>query len=142
MKIIIMIITAIIILTGCSKQDTITINKTRIIVEVVQTDIAKYRGLMFRESLGENSGMLFVYSNDRIRGIWMKNMNFPLDLVYINSKNIITDIIPNVPSCTEEPCKIYNSENPVRYVLEVNAGFAQRNNIITGQMVKGLDKYK
>ena len=84
---------------------------------------------MFRESLPENSGMLFIFPDSSPRSFWMKNTLIPLDMIWIDESKKIVGITENVQPCKADPCPSYPSGKPVKYVLEVNAGFAERKGI-------------
>jgi hypothetical protein len=93
------------------------------------------KGLMYREKLDENAGMLFIFSNESKRTFWMKNTLISLDLIYISKDKKIVEIKEGLEPCRENDCPTYASENKVQYVLEVNAGFVQKNNIQIGEEV-------
>lgn len=97
-------------------------------VEVVNTreDLAK--GLMFRESLEENMGMLFIFDSEDYHPFWMKNMNFPIDIIWLSSDFKVVHIEQNVQPCKTD-CQVYTPAKPARYVLEINTGFTERNGI-------------
>jgi len=86
---------------------------------------------MNRPSLGENEGMLFVFPDSQKRSFWMKNTQIPLDMLFISENYEITDMTTMQP-CTADPCPVYTSKAPARFVLEVNAGYAERYNITLG----------
>jgi hypothetical protein len=104
-------------------------------VELAKTPKEKVRGLMYRESLGENEGMLFMYEKEGYRAFWMRNMNFPLDIIWLDSDRIIIYIHENIPPCTSEHCPLYSPSDgkKAQYILEVNAHFSRRNNLSIGQ---------
>ncbi len=104
-------------------------------VEVVKEPLEITTGLMFREELEVNKGMLFSYGYDDRHSIWMKNMNFPIDIIWIDSNNKIVDIKKAVEPCNKEPCTVYRPIEKARYVLEVSADLAENNNIVPGQIV-------
>ena len=91
-------------------------------------------GLMFRESLPENSGMLFIFPDSSPRSFWMKNTLIPLDIIFIDENFEIIDIKHAVP-CRAEPCALYKSAKPAKYVLEVNEGFAEKNSVGVGDKI-------
>lgn len=96
------------------------------------------RGLMFKKSLEWNNGMLFVFEDERTRSFWMKNTLIPLDIIFIDSNLTIVDIKENAQPCIENdngPCQTYVSDHPAKFVLEVNAGFVQRNDVGVGDHV-------
>ena len=93
------------------------------------------KGLMYREKLEENSGMLFVFTNEARRTFWMKNTYIPLDLIFISKDKKITEIKENFEACRKGDCPTYTSNIEAQYVLEVNAGFIQKNQIQIGEQV-------
>jgi len=104
-------------------------------VEIADELQEQIKGLMFRQNLDWNNGMLFVYESENRRSFWMKNTFIPLDMIFINNEFRIVDIKENTKPCLEMPCPTYPSKEPAKYVLEVNAGFAQKNNIKIGDLV-------
>jgi len=120
------------VLSGCSADNVIIYSKDTDIsinVEIVDTNAERARGLMFRESLCGNCGMLFAFDDLDYRSFWMKNTLMPLDIIFIDDHFSIMDIQYAAP-CTTEICDIYS--NKARYVLEVNGGFTKENNINVG----------
>jgi len=105
-------------------------------VELARTDFEKRRGLMFRKSLGERKGMLFVYDRPSILSFWMKNTLIPLDILFIGSDLKIKTISENAPPCPPgTACPSYFSTEPVQYVLELNGGTTARQKIGLGDVV-------
>ena len=136
MRCILMLI-LLIFLYGCSSNFVEIDNGDEIIkikVEIAADDEERANGLMFREKLGKNKGMLFVYSNSEVRTFWMKNTLIPLDIIFISSELEIINIEEALP-CLEDPCKVYSSKEEVKYVLEVNKGFTKWKNINVGDKV-------
>ncbi|MBD3303903.1 DUF192 domain-containing protein [Candidatus Woesearchaeota archaeon] len=122
-------------LIACTSRPCVEIGDTKVSVEVPETPAEMARGLMHREHLGENDGMLFVFDEERKHGFWMKNTLIPLDMVFINSENTIVDILTAEP-CEKEPCKNYIPKAEAKYVLEINSGFSEKHNIQIGEEVK------
>lgn len=104
-------------------------------VELAETPEEIGYGLMNRESLGEDSGMLFVFDDEDYRSFWMKNMIIPLDMIFISADGAIVDIKESFGPCVTGSCASYRSKEKAMYVLEVNAGFAGKNNINEGDTV-------
>lgn len=104
----------------------------RVFVEVPDDGEEHMRGLMFRQHLPWNAGMLFAFNSEEPRAFWMKNTLIPLDMIFVGGNSEIVDIIENVPPCEQDPCPVYPSEEPAQYVLEVNAGFVQHNAVQVG----------
>jgi len=98
-------------------------------VEIADEPHELDQGLMFRENLEWDRGMFFVFDDERTLSFWMKNTLIPLDMLFIDADFRIIDIKENVPPCREDPCPSYPSKKPAKYVLEVNAGFAMKNDI-------------
>jgi uncharacterized membrane protein (UPF0127 family) len=92
-------------------------------VEVVSKQDNMQRGLMNRTSLGQNKGMLFVFTHDDKYSFWMKNMKFNLDILWINLEGRIVYIGQNIPACTSGPCLVYTPVQKARFVLELNSGY-------------------
>jgi uncharacterized protein len=124
---------AALILIPASKDKataTLKIGDAAISVERAITSEQHERGLSYRASLGADQGMLFVYQEDVTPGFWMKGMNFPLDLVWLDQNLVIVDFDKNI-SPTTYPAAFYPSA-PIRYVLEVNAGFVDKHGLKVG----------
>ena len=90
---------------------------------------------MFRERLAPHEGMFFIFERDTRHGIWMKNMKFPIDILWIDRNKIIVGIKKNAPACGA-PCPTYSAYHSAQYVLEVNAGFVDTNQIKVGDPVE------
>ncbi len=110
------------------------INGKVINLELATTPLERQKGLMFRTNLEEDSGMLFIFPDEQIRYFWMKNTLIPLDMIFIDSDNKIIDIQTAEP-CMEDPCKNYISKFPAKYVLELNMGYTERNDIYIGDKI-------
>lgn len=82
-------------------------------------------GLMFREDIPWEYGMLFIFPTDEYGGFWMKNTYISLDIAFIDSNKTIFNIQRMFP-CTDKDCPVYYSPKPYRYALEVKAGFFER----------------
>jgi hypothetical protein len=91
------------------------------------------RGLMFRDSICDRCGMLFVFPEEKELSFWMLNVNFPLDLIFMDSSGKIVKIYENTTPNNAD--KKYVSESPAQFVLEVKAGFVLANNLQEGQVV-------
>ena len=101
-------------------------------VELALTRDEQSRGLMWRESMAEDRGMLFVFGDSRPRSFWMKNTPLPLDIVYIDEGRIVSIAQSTTPYSTRS----IPSGAPARYVLEVNGGFCKRHGIAPGARVE------
>ena len=93
-------------------------------LEVAQTPEQQALGLMFRESLADNRGMLFPFEFERTARFWMKNVPISLDIIFLNGDRVV-GIAVNVPGCKAEPCPVYGPEALVDQVLELRGGRAE-----------------
>ncbi|MCX6759389.1 MAG: DUF192 domain-containing protein [Candidatus Nealsonbacteria bacterium] len=91
-------------------------------IEVAQTSEEKKQGLMFREYLPENKGMLFEFNQEGIHSIWMKNTLILLDIIWLDKNLEVVFMKENALPCKSDPCPVYSNLIPAQYVLEVNAG--------------------
>jgi uncharacterized membrane protein (UPF0127 family) len=107
--------------------------KIYIKAEIADTDETRSRGLMFRERMDADRGMLFVFEKSRTRSFWMKNTCIPLDIAYINENGIINEIYTMKPL---DYSITYNSIKPAMFALEVNAGWFKKNNISAGSKIE------
>ena len=123
------------ILQSKTTTKKVTIGRTTIEAEVADTWPKKIKGLMFRDSLDEKTGMLFLFDNDDYHGIWMMNMSFPIDIIWIDSEHKIVDIAKDAQPCRIS-CTTYTPKEKARYVLEVNTGFTDKYSIKIGDNVK------
>ena len=111
------------------------IHDSEFVAEVAETEHQKMMGLMFRKTIPDDYGMLFVYGNDDFRAMWMKNTLISLDFVFLNESKEVVEIIKNVPPCRMDPCKTYISKEKARYVLELNAGIANKLKLKIGDQL-------
>ncbi len=104
-------------------------------VEVVQTINERQKGLMFRENLDNNSGMLFIFPESNKHGFWMKNTLIPLDIIWIDQNKTVVYIKENIIPCKVDykDCPIYYPQKEALYVLEVNFGKVKENNLSVGE---------
>jgi len=110
----------------------ICFNQSCVLVEIPNGREEMSRGLMYRESLATDNGMLFVFEKEGIHPFWMKNMKFPIDLIWMDSGGRVVHIECNVPPCRKEPCIVYQPEEKAMYVLEVVGNYTLSENIRKG----------
>ena len=101
-------------------------------VEVARTEKEKERGLMFRERMGKDEGMLFVYEREERLSFWMKNTRLPLSIAFIDKGGRIVDIQDMEPFSLET----HTSAHPATYALEMNRGWFAGEGIKVGDFVK------
>jgi len=111
--------------------------EVKVDIEIVDTEEERTQGLMYREDLGAFSGMLFVLKEEANNSFWMKNTKIPLDLIFLNKKKVIIDIIQNAQPCIKgHICPSLRPQFEYMYCLEVNSGFVDRNRIEVGGSVE------
>src|SRR5688572_2372443 len=104
----------------------------KVAVTVAANDATREKGLSGKEGLGPDEGMLFLFDRPNTYGFWMKDMKFPIDIIWINDGTVVditTDATPPVPG---EELAVYYPRVPVDKVLEVQAGFARTHGLRTG----------
>ena len=108
-------------------------NKTiKVNVEIADTPGTREQGLMYRDSLPEDSGMLFFMPEEKEQIFWMKDTRIPLDIIFIFSDWKIAGIAENTKTYSTDPITI---NKPSKYVLEVNAGFCKKYGIQSGDKI-------
>ena len=112
--------------TSADGQASVTLT-----VEIANRSDQHRRGLMFRQSMDELAGMLFVFQGDRTGGFWMRNTLIPLDIAYLGADGTVLEIVHGVPLSLEN----LTSSQPYRYTLEVNGGWFERQGFGVGDRV-------
>ena len=105
----------------------------RVPVELARTREELSRGLMWRDDLPRDAGMLFVFDHDAERAFWMKNTPLSLDIVFIDRAGKVLNVAENTTPFSTAPIR---SAGAARYVLEVHTGFARRHGIRVGDAVR------
>jgi len=96
-----------------------------IYAELAVTDQERQQGLMFREGINPDQGMLFVFEREGIHSFWMKNMKFSIDIIWLDRDKRIVHIEKKVPPCLSEECPSYSPPVFSKYVLEIKEGYAE-----------------
>lgn len=133
----VLIVAAIIIMMQSSLGgDKVCIKRNCFHVEIAGIPLKRSIGLSTHEILPLNSGMLFVFPDEHIPGFWMKDMNFSLDIIWINSDFEIVGIEKNLQPCVnEENCKIFYPPEKIEYVLEINSGLSDKYGFEKGEKI-------
>jgi uncharacterized membrane protein (UPF0127 family) len=97
--------------------------------ELAVSDEERAQGLMFREKLNEDQAMLFLFEVEEVHSFWMKNMRFAIDILWLDSQKKIVHLESRVPPCAKDPCPTYVPASPASFVLEVQAGFAEKHGL-------------
>lgn len=122
---------------GKLETKILKVNGVEFSVEIADTTLSRMQGLSGRDGLAENEGMFFVFDSPANQGFWMKDMKFPIDIIWIKGDKI-AGFFENAqpePGKTVFGLKIYNSSEPVDQVLEVNAGTVTKYGFKVGQAV-------
>ncbi len=113
-----------------TKEGELTINKqkidtliTQLDIEFAQTEYETQTGLMYRKGMEDHQGMLFIFDEERVHSFYMKNTEFPLDIIFIKADSTIASFQENAQPFNEAGL---SSQVPIQYVLEVNAGLAEK----------------
>jgi len=105
----------------------------RFAVEIADDGAERARGLMYRDTLTDGHGMLFIHDDEEPQAYWMKNTRIPLDILYFDNARKLVAQQRDVPPCSlGDACPTYASNAPARYVLELNAGQAARMKLADG----------
>jgi hypothetical protein len=127
---------ALVMLTGglllfvWQKSSTVQLGGQTFAVRVADTPEKRQQGLSGTEPLGSNQGMLFVFETEDYHGIWMKDMNYPIDIIWLGMDKTVVSVSRNVSPGTYP--ETFRPSEPARYVLELPAGAAQEHAITTG----------
>lgn len=108
----------------------LAIGSVQIDVAVADSFEERVKGLSGLPELGKNRGLIFAYSHKDTHGIWMKDMHFPIDIIWLDEELRVVDIEKDVSPDTYP--ETFRPETPARYVLEVNAGFAEKHDVNIG----------
>jgi len=116
------------------QKKKIQIKNLKITVEVAQSESEHARGLMFRSKLEKNTGMLFIFEDERPRSFWMKNTFIPLTIAYFDKDKKLIETLDMEPVKSEmdQAPRVYPSSLPAQYALEMPRGWFKKNNIKVG----------
>ena|SRR5208282_1642088 len=123
------------LLTACSHGPCVDIvaptgqQRAEVAVEIADSTAKRETGLMYRDHLGEGSGMIFLFPAPNRLDFWMKNTEIPLDMIFADANGRIVGIVANAEPYTETPRGV---DADSEYVLEVNGGFAARHHVAPG----------
>lgn len=124
-------------IAGCAPTRWVEIAGHRYSIEVADDEAERARGLMFRDQMAEDHGMLFIHEYEEPISYWMKNTHIPLDILYFDHALKLVGQQRNVPPCSAgNACPAYPSHAAALYVLELNAGQADRLGLKLGEVLK------
>ncbi len=107
----------------------LTIRGKKLNAMVSKTYWERVIGLMHRGGMGTNECMLFVLPYSHRHGIWMRNMKFPIDVIWLDDRKRIVHIERSLPPCMSFNCKVYSPDKDSRYIVELQSGYTKRNRI-------------
>jgi uncharacterized membrane protein (UPF0127 family) len=121
--------------TACAaKNSYVELKGQRFSVELAETREKQALGLMFRDSMPLDHGMLFTFPNEALRSFWMKNTLIPLDIIYFSEELELVSVA-NAKPCRVQQCPAYPSTGPAKYVLELNSGLASELGLEAGDVM-------
>ncbi len=100
------------------------------------TNDEQLQGLRFTPNLAPNECMIYIFNQPDRYPFWAKDMNYPMDIIFISADNMVTDLVENIQPCKQSDCPTYTSARPIRYAIEVNAGYVDTFDISIGDPVK------
>ena len=119
------------------RHANVTVNGVVLVADISASNEQRTKGLSVKDALAENEAMLFVFGNEGEHTFWMKNMKFPIDIIWINGNKTVVHIEHNLPPCSFEVlCPTYKPDEDSLYVLETVGGFAERHDIAQGTRVE------
>jgi uncharacterized protein len=130
-------IIALVSCTACSPAEPeVELKGERFTVELATTPKEQTLGLMFRDSMAEDHGMLFIFPGSATRSFWMKNTRIALDIFYFDENLKLVSVAEDTPPCRVAQCPGYPSAGPAKYVLELNAGKAAELEVKPGDELR------
>lgn len=125
------LVLSILFVSSIHGSDPINLDSFLNKIEIADSSKERRRGLMYRNALPQNHGMLFIWDSEKIQCMWMKNTYIPLSVAYADAKGKIINISDMKPLSRVSIC----SDEPAIYALEVNQGFFERSNINSGDIL-------
>jgi uncharacterized membrane protein (UPF0127 family) len=114
-------------------RGTIKVDDLPLEVQIADTEPRRVRGLMFQDQLPYDQGMIFLFDEPGLYSLWMLNMQFPLDMIWFDENGKVVHIEQDVPPCKAAleiaTCQTVTPDNSALYILEVTAGFVEKNNV-------------
>jgi hypothetical protein len=113
-------------------------NGSKMLADTMLQQLDLTRGMMFRDSLAQDRGMLFVYGKEQKTPFWMYQVKIPLDIIWMDKGRHIVEIVPKAAPCTTKKsseCPLYGGGADALYILELNAGSAAKLNLRIGDVL-------
>jgi uncharacterized membrane protein (UPF0127 family) len=122
--------------SSASTQRIVLPDNYAVTVEVASDDETRQQGLMYRDQLAENRGMIFLFTQAGEYPFWMKNTLIPLDMIWMDSQHRIVHIAHDVQPCKSDPCPNYPPHAQASSVLELAAGVAAKHHLADGNVLR------
>lgn len=129
-------IVSIVASTNINLVDVCVQDKACFQARIVDHPITRAKGLSNETFLPENEGMLFIFPMESRPSFWAKNMQYPIDIIFINEDDIINYMVKNLPPCSADACPKYQPSQPVSKVLEINGGQSKKWGIHVGDSIQ------
>jgi uncharacterized membrane protein (UPF0127 family) len=136
-------------LTGCGRDAESEIREfntravvlpdgTKISAEVMTKEVDMRRGMMFRETFPEGTGMLFIHGSPGQYPYWMYQVKLPLDIIWMDARGRIVEIAENAQPCTTpaSQCRNYGGNQTAQVVLELPGGYSRRHGVVVGDVIR------
>ena len=118
------------------QKTTIPINGFNVSMAIASTDEQRIRGLSGLEKMNENEGMIFLFDEPSKQGFWMNKMNFPIDIIWLDSNNKVVHIEKKLEPCKIFlACPVYNPQVDSLYVIELRSGFTDDHSMKEGMII-------
>jgi uncharacterized membrane protein (UPF0127 family) len=115
------------------RQINVTINGIELVADVAETNEQRTKGLSVKDALTEKEAMVFVFDTAQEHSFWMKDMKFPIDIIWLDRNKIVVHVEHNLQPCSFDGfCQTYKPDKDALYVIETVAGFAKNHNIVEG----------
>jgi uncharacterized membrane protein (UPF0127 family) len=111
-------------------------DRSAVIVEVASDDETRQQGLMYRDHMADDRGMIFLFPQAGEYPFWMKNTLIPLDMIWMDADHRIVHIAHDVPPCKADPCPNYPPNAKATSVLELAAGVAAKHHLHDGDVLR------
>lgn len=137
----VMLLVSVSLFLGGPKESEIIIvefpNGKTMETEVASTPEKLLFGLAFREGLPAGTGMLYIFESTGLHRVQTRQFRIPVDMVWVDESHHVVHLLEQVPPCAQDPCPLYGSPSePVRYLIEAEAGYVRREGITTGMELK------
>jgi uncharacterized membrane protein (UPF0127 family) len=136
MRFLLLLITLVVCSSCIARDPYVVLGGERFTVELAETQEKQALGLMFRDQMPGDHGMLFLFPDEAPRSFWMKNCRIPLDIFYFDEDLVLVSVSENTPPCRTPRCPPYPSSGPAKYVLELNAGKAAALGVQAGDVLE------